>query len=67
MLTKNFGLIKATIDKAQKRITLEYSKRGKQPLDKNHPQRCLSWALVALAEFTDQGYVITVPEASASG
>ena len=62
MTTKHYGLVTAKIDDQDHKIALSFSDRGKQPLDRSHPQRCLSWALAALAELTDQGYVITIPE-----
>ena len=67
MLVKYYGQIRATIDKDERRIELLFMPRGKGQLDKNHPQRCLSWALAALQPYTEKGFVISTPEAAASG
>ena len=66
-MIKYYGLVTATIDETRKRIKLEYSKRGKQPLDRGHPERCLSWALAALADYQDRGYIFETPGAVKSG
>lgn len=67
MIVKYFGLVRATINKNEKRIELDYLPRGRDQLDAKHPQRCLSWALTALQPYTDKGFVISAPEAVASG
>lgn len=67
MITKYFGLVRAEINKDERRISLSFMPRGKGQLDKNHPQRCLSWALAALKPYTDKGFVISAPKALASG
>jgi hypothetical protein len=64
MITKYFGTVKAEIDKDERRISLSFMPRGKGQLDKNHPQRCLSWALSALQPYTEKGFVISTPEVS---
>ena len=60
-IRRYFGLIYALIDHKNKRVELTYSPRYKDPLSDGHRQRCLSWALTALSEYQDRGYVFTVP------
>lgn len=67
MKVKYFGAVKAEILDDDRRIELSFMRPGKQPLDKGHPLRCLSWALTALSDYQDRGYVFSGPEVSASG
>jgi len=62
MKVKYFGRVKAEIYTDKKRIKLGFTKPGKQPLDANHPQRCLSWAISALQPYIDEGFVLSCPE-----
>ena len=64
---KHYGLITAVIDDQARSIDLRWTPRYRDPLDTNHPQRCLGWAITALAEYTDRGYVLAVPEAVTNG
>ena len=67
MKTKFYGRIKAEIDDDDQRIRLSFTRPGKQPLDRKHPERCLRWAVSALQPYIDKGYVFAGPEASTSG
>lgn len=67
MKVKYFGAVKAEILDDDRRIELSFMVPGKQPLDANHPQRCLRWAVSALQPYIDKGYVFAGPEVSASG